>query len=149
MEWEFIIKIITIVGFFVTIVTICFAFYQLNQEKRFKKLNHFTELRSRFKTNNHFTEIRERLNNHQNLDSISIINLYDYAGFFEELQIAINAKFIKPKMVYYLFGHYILDFADNQNIIQLEAPLWSALNELVITMRSIDENYIYTNTLKF
>lgn len=149
MEWELIIKIIAIVGFFVTIVTICFAFYQFNQEKRFKKLNHFTELRSRFKQNNHFTEIRERINNHQNLDNISIINLYDYAGFFEELQIAINSKYIKPKLVYYLFGHYILDFADNQNIIQLEAPLWSALNELVMTMRSIDENYIYTNTLKF
>ena len=149
MGCECITVITTFVGLLIALITIDIGLKQYKNENRFKKAAQFFELRRRFKENQNFTEIRERLNNHQNLDGINNTNVFDFAGFLEELQIAINSKFIEPEMVYYLFGHYILEFADYQNRVPLEAPLWTALNELVINMRAIKNNNTYTNNLKF
>ena len=147
MECECLVGIISL-G--ITLVTICVGFYQYDKENRFKRANYFNELRSRFKSNPVFNEIREQINNRQNLNQFSQTQIYDYAGFFEELQIAINSKFIKPEMVYYLFGHYILEFAnDNDSRIQLDAQLWIVLNELINKMREIETKNLNIKNLKF
>lgn len=148
MECECVTTCATIIGLIMTLTTICFGFYQYNKENRFKRANYFNELRNRFKSNQGFNEIREQINNRQNLNQFSQTQIYDYAGFFEELQIAINSNFIKSEMVYYLFGHYILEFADNNaGRIQLDAQLWIVLNELINSMREIETKNI--KNLKF
>lgn len=150
MTCECITTLITFLGFLIALLPIFIGLKQYKNENRFKKANYFNDLRNKFKTNPVFNEIRERINNGQNLDQFTQTQLYDYAGFFEELQIAINSKFIKPIMVYYLFGHYILDFADNNDgRVQIGAPLWVALNELVNTMREINNQQLNNEELKF
>ena len=150
MDSDYITAIATSIGVIFTLLGIYIALEQYKKENRFKKATYFSEMRNRFKNNQVFNEIREKVNTRQNLDQFTQTQLYDYAGFFEELQIAINSKFIEPKMVYYLFGHYILDFADNNDgRVEIGAPLWVALNELVNTMREIKNQQLNNVELKF
>lgn len=150
MECECINTLITLFGFLVALVTIGFGFYQFKEEKRFRKLNHFTELRNRFKQNKDFTEIRQQVLKGDSKD-IDLMKLYDYVGFFEELQISINSGFVDEEKIYYLFGQYILAF-DESNLskcIDKEASLWSVHKKLVITMINIENKKNNYSNLKF
>lgn len=145
MECECITTYLTLFSLLIALVTICFGFHQYKQEKRFKKLNHFTELRNRFKLNKDFTEIRQQVLK-GNSKEIDLIKVYDYIGFFEELQISINSGFVDEEKIYYLFGHYILSF-DESNLsgyIDKNASLWSVYNKLVTTMKNV-QNKDYSN----
>lgn len=148
MDSNLITAIATSIGVIFTLSGIYLALDQYKKDNRFKKAAYFSDMRNRFKSNQVFNQIREAVNTGQNLDQFTQTQIYDYAGFFEELQIAINSKFIESEMVYYLFGHYILEFSDNNNRIELEAPLWNLLNTLINKMREIDSqqlNYINLN----
>lgn len=150
MECECIVAIATVFGVIITFTGIYFGLKQYKNENRFKKAAQFFELRVRFKENEKFNKIRDKLNNNQNLNDINQTDIYDYAGFFEELQIAINSGFIDPEMVYYLFGYYIIQFADKQEKISLDLPLWAALNELASNMKYIrSKPFRYSKKLKF
>jgi hypothetical protein len=148
MGCECITTLITLFGFLVALATIWFGFYQFKEEKRFKKLNHFTELRNRFKQNKDFTEIRKQVLKGDSKD-VDLIKLYDYVGFFEELQISINSGFVDEEKIYYLFGHYILAFeeSDLSKYIDKKASLWSVYNKLITTMKNV-KNKDYSN-IKF
>lgn len=149
MDADLITVIANSIGVIFTLLGIYLALNQYKKDNRFKKAAHFSDMRNRFKTNQVFNEIREQIQTGQNLNQFTQTQIYDYAGFFEELQIAINSKFIEPKMVYYLFGHYILEFSDNNNRIEFEEPLWSLLNTLTNQMREIDNQQLNFNNLKF
>ena len=150
MDPDLITTIATSVGVIFTLLGIYLALEQYKIDNRFKKASHFSDIRNRFKTNQVFNEIREQINTRQNLDQFTETQLYDYAGFFEELQIAINSKFVEPEMVYYLFGHYILDFAGHNNgRIQIGLPLWSLLNTLTNRMREIEAQQPNFTNLNF
>ena len=138
---------ITFLGVIVAIISFFIALKQYIDGNRFKRASYFMELRERFKNNKDFTNIREKIENKQNLYEFTLTQRYDYVGFFEELQIAINSGFIDAEKVYYLFGHYIID-CDNAKLIDRDAPLWSAFKELATNMKSL-ESYEYNNTLKF
>lgn len=139
---------ITFLGVLIAVISIYFALNQYKQEKRFKKAAFFIELRRTFKENTEFTKIRELLEQNEELTSISKIKKYDYAGFFEELQIAINSEFISEEMVYYLFGYYIIQF-DTAKGVERDAPLWAVFKTLAEKMKSLQRTYNYDNNLKF
>ena len=139
MNSDLITAIATSVGIIFTLISIYVALEQYKKENRFKKAAYFSDMRNKFKTNQVFNQIREAVNAGQNLHQFTQTQLYDYAGFFEELQIAINSNFIKAEMVYYLFGHYIIEFSNvNDPRIQLDAQLWSLLSTLTNRMRVMD-----------
>jgi hypothetical protein len=145
-------SLITLFGFLVALLPILIGLKQYKNENRFKKATYFFELRKRFKDNQGFNLIREKIENNESLDDISQTELYDYAGFFEELQIAINSGFIDAEMVYYLFGYYILKFEDfnkESNRISTNLPLWIALNILTKKMNELKINNINNKNLKF
>jgi hypothetical protein len=149
MECECISALITLFGTLIALVTICVGLYQYQQERRFKRLNHFTELRNRFKQNENFTEIRKKVLNND-FENVDLTKLYDYAGFFEELQISINSGFVDKEKVYYLFGHYILTFDKSElrkQNINKEGSLWSVYKKLITTMENV-QNKDFSN-IKF
>jgi hypothetical protein len=86
------------------------------------------------------------------IKKLSKIKLYDYAGFFEELQISIRSGFVKKEMVYYFFGTYILDtqlsthFKDTINRNQ---PLWTIFYELLDEMEKINRKNLNNQNLIF
>lgn len=139
---------ITLIGVTVTFTSIIIALRQYRDAKNFKKASFFIDLRDRFKTNQQFSNIRRVLGNGGNINEINQTDKYDYVGFFEELQIAINSKFIKPELVYYLFGYYIIQ-CDEAELIDRELPLWGAFKELANKMHEIRIDFKYSNNLKF
>lgn len=152
MNCDCITTLITLVGFFIAFLSIFIGLKQYKKDNQFKKATYFFELRKRFKENQVFNRIREKLENNENLDDIGQTELYDYAGFFEELQIAINSGFIDAKMVYYLFGYYILkfeEFTKVSNRISTDLPLWTALNIITTKMNEVEINDINNQNLKF
>ena len=150
MECECITVITTFVGLLIALITIYIGLKQYKNENRFKKAAQFFELRRRFKENNDFTMIREKVMNESRIDDITVIKVYDYVGFFEELQIAINSNFIDEEMVYYLFGHYIIDFGESEFSKFIEdVNLWTLYNKLLERMKEIDTKDIDYNNLKF
>ena len=152
MNCECTTTLITLFGFLVAILPVFIGLKQYKNENRFKKATYFFELRKRFKENQVFNRIREKLENNENLDDIVQTELYDYAGFFEELQISINSGFIDNEMVYYLFGHYILkfeEFTKESSRISTDLPLWTALNILTKKMNELSIKDIDNQKLKF
>jgi hypothetical protein len=150
MDSDLISAIAAFIGVIFTLLGIYVALDQYKKDNRFKKAAYFSDMRNRFKNNQVFNQIREAVNAGQNLNQFTQTQIYDYAGFFEELQIAINSKFIHPDMIYYLFGHYILEFANNNDDrIQLEVPLWSLLNILINRMREIENQQLNHINLNF
>lgn len=127
---------ITLIGVTLTCTSIILALKQYRDSKKFKKASYFIDLRDRFKNNQQFNNIRRKLENKENLDDIDKSEIYDYVGFFEELQIAINSKFIKTELVYYLFGYYIIQ-CDVSELINRDATMWGAFKELANEMREI------------
>jgi len=146
---EFLTVSITLLGVIIATISFIIALKQYIDGNRFKKAAFFMDLRRRFKENADFRMIREMIETGEIAEDLNITLIYDYAGFFEELQIAINSGYIKSEMVYYLFGHYIISF-DNANLINREAPLWAAFNQLVQDMRLIQNvPFEYNNNLIF
>lgn len=144
--------LITLLGLLIALIPIFMGLKQYKNENRFKKATYFIDLRIRYKENKSFTKIREKLENEESLDDISQIELFDYAGFFEELQIAINSGFIDAKLVYYLFGYYILKFekfTQENSRISIEKDLWIALKTLMINMNELNKINISNEDLKF
>lgn len=139
---------ITFLGIILTFASIIVALRQYRDAKNFKKASFFIDLRDRFKTNEQFNNIRSVLENEGNINEINQTDKYDYVGFFEELQIAVNSKFIKPELVYYLFGYYIIQ-CDEAELIEREAPLWGAFKDLASQMREIRKEFKYSNNLRF
>jgi hypothetical protein len=145
---------ITFLGVIVAIISFYIALKQYNNINRFKKGEYFLNLRNKFRENADFNFIRQRIELNENIPENYIIHLYTYIGFFEDLQIAINSKFIDKKMVCYLFGYYIINcdnyIRNNNEIdIDLDLPLWAAFNELKMTMQNLLAPNIYNNDLQF
>lgn len=152
MTCECTTTLITFLGFLIALLPIFIGLKQYKNENRFKKATFFIDLRRRYKENKTFNKIREKIENGENLNDISQIELFDYAGFFEELQIAINSGFIDAKMVYYLFGYYILKFekyTKEDSRISTKETLWVALNALITKMNELKGKDINNEELKF
>ncbi|NBR13044.1 MAG: hypothetical protein EBQ94_11200 [Flavobacteriales bacterium] len=145
---ELIAQYATILGVIATVASAFWALKQYREERNFKKASFFIELRERFKNNSKFNNIRRILENGENINSIIQTDKYDYVGFFEELQIAINSKYISPELVYYLFGYYIIQ-CDRAQLINRELQLWRAFKQLADKMSELDNNFQYSNKLKF
>ena len=127
----------TLIGVIGGIIAFIIAYYQYKLSKQFNKASYFINLRLKFKENESFNIIRKKIDDGDNLNDIHITKIFDYVGFFEDIQIAINSDIINPSMVYYLFGYYIIsfkEFNDKHKLINIDAPLWTLYKELAKTM---------------
>lgn len=138
----------TLLGVIATVSTAFLALKQYREARNFKKASFFIEMRERFKNNSRFNNIRRILEYGEDINLIPQTDKYDYVGFFEELQLAINSKYISPELVYYLFGYYIIQ-CDNAQLINRELQLWSAFRQLADKMNELGNDFQYSNNLKF
>jgi hypothetical protein len=146
--------IVTLSGVLVAIISFWVALKQYSKINRFRKAEYFFNLKNTFRTNSEFIMIRQKIELNENMPEDFNSKLYSYLGFFEELQIAINSGFIDKKMVFYLFGYYVINCDEyirkNGEInIDLDKPLWAVFKELSISMRLMGEGFVYRRDLKF
>ncbi len=71
-----------------------------------------------------------------------------YMRFFEEINCLINAEALKVNIVYYMFGHYVLLFADNidklPEKLEYSKAFWLYFREFVEKMKKAKEElYCY------
>jgi hypothetical protein len=139
---------IALVGFAGTAYSILLNTKENKSRLRFQKGEYFLNLRQSFKGNATFTAIREAVQNREDLTRFSRVNIYDYAGFFEDIKIAIDSGFVSPKMAAYLFGHYIIEFdstLDVRPVINRDADLWTKYKAMVDQMRREIDNKDFNN----
>lgn len=142
--------ILPIIGFFITFLGFGLAIWQYIKQKRHERMRYLMDIRSKFKGDARYTEIRRKIEYKESLSSHQIIDIYDIAGFYEELQIAINSNLISKEMVYYLFGYYIIQFYEADHGLNLDADLWKGLKEIYHTMKQVEETgFQFSSKLKF
>ena len=141
---------IALVGFAGTAYSIFLNTKENKSRLRFQKGEYFLNLRQKFKENATFTAIRKAVENGDDLTEIHIISIFDYAGFFEDIKIAIDSGFVSPKMAAYLFGSYIKAF-DNAIVarplprFERNGPLWVKYCAMADQMRSELDNNNFNN----
>ncbi len=149
----YISPIISFISIIIAIIALVIAYLQYLKLKQFNKAKYFFDIRAKYKGDNRYCEIRYKIENNESLKTVNIISIFDNAGFFEELQIAINSKIIDKKMVFYLFGYYIIRFYEavkKDGVINIESSHWLALNEIYKSMIEIQKLKLnYSKDLKF
>ena len=93
------------------------GYVEYKEQGKQKKAEYFFELRKRFKENLIFSKIRNNITNSEN-NSITVQEMKDYLGFFEELQIMINSGLLKKETAYYMFGVYAVACVNNDDTIR-------------------------------
>jgi hypothetical protein len=150
---EFLAHIATFFGFLFAVVTLFIGLSQYHRSQQFKKAEYFFELRKVFKGTEKYNNLRKSINETGDFNLITPSEIWDYMGFFEELQIAINSKFVSPEMVFYFFGVYILKLNEmvlKNSIASKNDKMWSVFFQLVDTMQKINADKTITfKSLKF
>ncbi len=95
-------------------ITLLMGYAEYKEQGKQKKAEYFFELRKRFKENPIFNRIRNNITE----PPITVQEMMDYIGFFEELQIMINSSLLKKETAYYMFGVYAVRCVDSDNNIK-------------------------------
>ena len=140
------------------LITFCALGLSICEYRKYKKrerVNNLTQLNVRFTTDqdiSYVTKYLEKLedNNEKTMGVPDIHKLEMYMRFFEEICCLLKSKALKRNIVYYMFGHYVIIFADNKekwpSELGYDKGYWQLFRDFVDIMREArKELYPYRN----
>jgi hypothetical protein len=133
------------------ILSVC----EYKKHKKRERVNHLTQLSIRFTTESEISSVVKYLealedNNEKTMVLPNIHQIEMYMRFFEEICCLVKSKALKRNIVYYMFGHYVLVFADNKekwpSELGYDKGYWQLFRDFVEMMREArNELYPYKN----
>ncbi|MCA0132610.1 hypothetical protein [Winogradskyella alexanderae] len=79
------------------------------------------------------------------------INRYKFIGYYEDIALLLNSKFIKPEIAHYMFAYYAKLCWANEDFwhdINRDSHYWRVFKEFVDKMQKLEENKMTISTNK-
>ena len=145
IDWGSMAEIITCI---VAIIAFLFSIIEYRSHKKRERINILTQFSVRYTSDPNICSVVKYLEqledetNNPNIPDIHQIEMY--MRFFEEMSCLIKAKSLKENIVYYMFGHYVLIFADNidklPKELEYDKGYWILFRNFVKKMRKAKKN---------
>ena len=120
------------------------SFIEYRKHKKRERVNTLTQLSVRYTNDpeiNAVTKYLEAIEDNKE-ETIGLPNIHQiemYMRFFEEICCLVKSKALKRNVVYYMFGHYVIVFADNKDKwpqeLEYDKGYWQLFREFVEMMR--------------
>lgn len=120
------------------------SIWEYRKYKKRERVNILTQLNIRFTTDQDIIYVIRYLeeledNNEKKMGVPNIHQLEMYMRFFEEICCLLRSKALKRNIVYYMFGHYVIVFADNKDKwpyeLEYDKGYWQLFRDFVDIMR--------------
>ena len=131
------------------------SIYEYKKHKKRERVNNLAQLNVRYTTDQDINSVVKYLetiedNKEDTIEFPNIHQLEMFMRFFEEICCLINSKALKRNIVYYMFGHYVIIFADNKekwpSELEYDKGYWQLFRDFVEMMRKArEELYPYRN----
>ena len=123
------------------------SFIEYRSYKKRERIRILTQLNIRYTTDSDICSVvkfLEQLEDKTDNPAIPDIHQIEmYMRFFEEISCLIRAKSLKESIVYYMFGHYVIIFAENiyklPKELEYDKGLWRLFRNFVDKMRIAKE----------
>lgn len=140
---------------FLTLCALGLSICEYRKYKKRARVNNLTQLSVRYTTDpeiSYVVKYLERVED-ENEKTMGIPNIHQlemYMRFFEEICCLVKSKALRRNIVYYMFGHYVIVFADNKekwpSELGYDKGYWQLFREFVDIMREAQkELYPYRN----
>ena len=99
------------------ILAFILSYKEYRNHKKRERISILTQLSERYATDSNISSVVKYLEdleeNEENTKLPDVHQIEMFMRFFEEIFCLIKANSLKENIVYYMFGHYVLLFADN------------------------------------
>ena len=142
-------------GSLAEIITCClagFAFLlswkEFQNHKKRERINIITQFSKRYTEDCHIKNVVQYLESledkKEDLNPPNIHDIEMFMRFFEEISCLVKANSIKENITYYMFGHYLLIFAENidkmPKELEYDKGVWTLFRDFVDTMKKAKES---------
>ena len=140
INWGSVAELITC---FLACLAIVLSYIEYRNHKKRERINILTQLSVRYTTDLNICSVIKYLESledkKENIELPDIHQIEMFMRFFEEVDCLIKTKSIKDNVVCYMFGHYVLLFAENIDKMPAELEynkgFWALFRDFVERMK--------------
>lgn len=131
-----------------SLITGVFGIYEYREQGKVQRVQYFLEMRHRFKDNQEFQMISDAILNDKNvLTSFTHRQRANYAGFFSEVALLVEAGYVSPEVAYYMFGFYAIECSDREDFwgdLTPKSKNWVPFFDFADKMRKMELTISYS-----
>lgn len=140
-------------GTVVALTTFFTGFFEFVRQSRYRRVEHFVDMRRRFLETPQFQEILRLLSSDDpSLRTLPVQDRRNFGGFLEEVALMVNSGLISREIAHYMFGPYVLLTADSQNFwngLDRQGTYWQLFHRFADEMRQEATHRVDLKALKF
>ena len=139
---------------FLAIFAFTISYKEYRNHKKRERISILTQLSERYASDPNISSVVRYLEDLEdkkiNSNPPDIHQIELFMRFFEEVSCLMNAKSVKDNIVYYMFGHYVLLFADNidkfPKELEYDKGFWILFRRFVERMKKAKAKIYCYNT---